>query len=167
MVMPVSMGIVSPIAGWLADRFGARGISLIGLAICVAGCLSISSLGVEVGLLGTVLRLLPIGVGMGFFQSPNNSAIMGAVPRNRLGIASGLMTLSRSLGHTTGIPLAGTAFTAWVLAAAAVPGLKDVAKASPQALVVGLSGVYRTAALLIIVSSVLAIVALYLDRRRR
>jgi len=166
MVVPVSMGIFAPVAGRLADRFGARGISIIGLAFCVAGCLCISSLDREVDLLGTVLRLIPIGVGMGFFQSPNNSAIMGAVSHNRLGIASGLMTLSRSLGHASGIPLAGTAFTAWVLAKTAVPGLEDVAKASPEALVAGLSGLYNTAALVIMISSILAITALYLDRRR-
>ena len=167
MVVPVSMGIFSPVAGRLADRFGVRGISLIGLGFCVAGCLCISSLDTEVGLAGTILRLIPIGVGMGLFQSPNNSAIMGAVSYKRLGIASGLMTLSRSLGHASGIPLAGVAFTAWVLAKAAVPGLKDVAKAPPEALVAGLSGLYKTAALVIAVSSILAAAALYLDHRRR
>ena len=167
MVVPVSMGIFAPVAGRLADRFGARGISLIGLGVCVAGCLCISSLDAQVDLVGTILRLIPIGVGMGLFQSPNNSAIMGAVSYKRLGIASGLMTLSRTLGHASGIPLAGAAFTAWVLAKAAMPGLKDVAKAPPEALVAGLSGLYKTAALVIAVSSVLAVAAFYLDRRRR
>jgi len=38
---------------------------------------------------------------------------------------------------------AGVAFTAWVPAKAAVPGLEDVAKASPEALVAGLSGLYK------------------------
>jgi len=165
-VVPVSMGISAPVAGWLADRFGARGISLIGLGLCVAGCLTISSLGREVGFWGTAFRLLPLGMGMGFFQSPNNSAIMGAVPRKRLGIASGLMTLSRTLGHTAGIPLAGTAFTAWVLAAAATPGLDDVAKAPPEALVTGIANVYQAAAVVIGASTVLAVTTLYLARRR-
>ena len=44
---------------------------------------------------------------MGLFQSPNNSAIMGSAPRNRLGIASGMMALTRTLGQTTGIALTG------------------------------------------------------------
>ena len=166
MVVPVVMGIFAPIAGRLADRFGARGISLIGLALCILGCLCISTLDEKVDLLGTVFRLIPIGMGMGFFQSPNNSAIMGAVSRGRLGIASGLMTLSRSLGHATGIPVAGTAFTAWVLAAASTPGLEDVTRASSEALVAGLSGLYKTAAVVILASSILAIIALYVDRRR-
>lgn len=167
MILPVSMGLCAPIAGSLADRFGARGVSLVGLLVCIAGCLSISSLDQHVGTLGTALRLVPLGAGMGLFQSPNNSAIMGAVPQNRIGLASGLMTLSRTLGHTTGIPLAGTAFTAWVLGAAEVPGLTDVTQAPPHALVSGLSGVYRTAAAVIAAATALAVVALLLDNRRR
>ena len=167
MVVPVSMGLTSPLSGWMADRFGARGVSLAGLLVCVAGCLCIADLGRDVGLTGTILRLMPIGVGMGLFQSPNNSAIMGAVPRERLGLASGLMTLSRTLGHTTGIPLAGAAFTCWVLASSGSPGLTDVAKAPPDALVQGLSNVYSTAALIITAATLLACVAVVLDRRNR
>lgn len=165
MVVPVSMGVVSPLAGAVADWIGARGVSLFGLIVCVAGCLSISSLDRSTDLAGIVLRLIPIGVGMGTFQSPNNSAIMGAVPRHRLGLASGLMTLSRTLGHTTGIPLAGAAFASWVLAVSA-PGVKDVAEACPSALVAGLSNVYRTGAVVIGAATILAVTALYLDSRR-
>ncbi len=166
MILPVSMGLVASLAGLLSDRFGARGVSVVGLLVCIWGCLSVSSLNQDVGALGTALRLVPLGVGMGLFQSPNNSAIMGAVPRHRLGLASGLMTLSRTLGHTTGIPIAGAAFTAWVLRSAATPGLTDVAKAPPPALVSGLSGVYETAAWVIAAATLLAGLALYLDQRR-
>jgi MFS family permease len=166
MLVPVSMGVVAPGAGWLADRFGARGITLVGLIVCVAGCLCVASLDGDLDLKGVILRMVPIGVGMGLFQSPNNSAIMGAVPRHRLGLASGLMTLSRTLGHTTGIPLVGTLFTSWTLAVANVPGLKEVINAPPEALVAGLSAVYRGAALIITLATLLAALALYIDHRR-
>jgi hypothetical protein len=33
---------------------------------------------------GYILRFLPLGVGMGLFPSPNNSAIMGSAPKHRL-----------------------------------------------------------------------------------
>src|SRR5690606_15644824 len=49
---------------------------------------------------------------MGLFQSPNNSAIMGAVPRQQLGTASGLMSLSRLLGQASGVALVGTVWAA-------------------------------------------------------
>ena len=41
--------------------------------------------------------------GIGLFQSPNNSAVMGSVSRENLGIASSLLSLTRTLGQTTGI----------------------------------------------------------------
>ena len=45
---------------------------------------------------------------MGIFQSPNNSAIMGTAPRDRLGVVSSMISLTRSLGQTVGIALSGT-----------------------------------------------------------
>jgi MFS family permease len=57
--------------------------------------------------MGYILRFLPVGVGMGIFQSPNNSAVMGAVPRERLGVASGLLSITRTLGQTMGIAVLG------------------------------------------------------------
>ncbi len=56
-------------------------------------------------LLEFALRALPIGIGMGIFQSPNNSAVMGSAPRERLGIVSGMLSISRTLGQMIGISL--------------------------------------------------------------
>lgn len=51
-----------------------------------------------------------MGLAMGLFQSPNNSALMGAAPKNLLGSATGFTQLARNLGTATGISLSGTAF---------------------------------------------------------
>lgn len=108
--VPVVLAILGPLAGSLSDRLGTRPVSLVGLALLVLGYLTSSTLGVGTTPLGYVLRLLPIGLGMGTFQSPNNSAIMGAAPRSRLGVASGMLSLTRTLGQTTGIALMGALF---------------------------------------------------------
>jgi hypothetical protein len=42
---------------------------------------------------------------MGIFQSPNNSAILGAVPRHYLGVASGMLAFTRTLGQVNGVAL--------------------------------------------------------------
>ncbi|MBN1341319.1 MAG: DHA2 family efflux MFS transporter permease subunit [Phycisphaerae bacterium] len=166
MVVPVSMGLVAPAAGSLSDRFGPKLISLIGLIVIVAGCLAVASLRQEVGALGCVARFAPLGIGMGLFQSPNNSAVMGAVSRDRLGLASGLLALSRTLGSMTGIPLCGLIFTSHVAAAANRPDLTRVTTAPPQALVAGLAGTYHIAALIVAGSTLLAAVVLWIARRR-
>ena len=91
----------------LSDRFGSRPITVAGLAMLTVGFLAVSSLDAETTTLGYVLRFLPVGLGVGMFQSPNNSAIMGAAPRDRLGIASGMLAVTRTLGQTTGIAVLG------------------------------------------------------------
>ena len=55
-------------------------------------------------------RLALEGAGMGFFQPPNNSAVMGSLPRDRLGAGSGLLATARNVGMASGIALAGAVF---------------------------------------------------------
>jgi MFS family permease len=167
LVVPVCMGIVSHPAGWCADRFGPRLVSLAGLVLLVLGCLTISGVTLHVSVSEYVLRVLPLGLGLGLFQVPNNSSIMGRSPRNRLGVSSGLVALSRTLGNTSGVPLMGAVFSVYLLAAA--PGLdpENLMAASPQALVAGLDGVFGVAAWLGSSSIVVGLAAWWLERRRR
>jgi len=106
-VVPISMGVIAPVAGSLSDRVGTRPITVAGLFVLLVGYYAISTLTIQTSSLGFILRFLPIGIGMGIFQSPNNSAIMGSAPRERLGIASGLLSITRALGQTAGIAVLG------------------------------------------------------------
>lgn len=167
MVHPIAMGSIAPIAGALSDRFGSRGISLVGLVVIVSGALALSTVHEGLTPLGFGARYVLFGIGMGLFSSPNNSAIMGAVPRNRLGVASGLLALSRTLGNTTGLPLIGAIFTTQTLAYAKfIPG-SDVTSAGTAALIAGIQGTYQIAALFILTSTLIAVAALWLDQRRK
>jgi len=167
MTVPISMGLVAPIAGTMSDRFGSRGISLIGLMVVAGGCLAISTLDKEVGAVGYILRMVPLGMGLGIFQSPNNSAIMGAVPRERLGVASGLLALSRTLGQSTGVPLMGALFITLVFRSGHLAPGGTLNDAPAEALVAGVTGTYRIAALIILASTILAGVALWIEKRRK
>jgi EmrB/QacA subfamily drug resistance transporter len=164
--VPVSMGLVAPVGGALSDRFGSRGISVLGLLVAAGACLLISTLHTAITPLGYVLRVAPLGVGMGLFQSPNNSAIMGAAPRERLGVASGLLALSRTLGQTSGLPLIGAIFAAQVTAFGGLAPGAEVTDASPEALVYGVTTTLRIAAGIILFATALAVVAWWLDRRQ-
>lgn len=167
MVFPVCMGLVAPASGTLSDRFGSRVISLAGLLVVIIGCLTISTLHTDVTVPGYILRLMPWGIGVGMFNSPNNSAIMGAAPREKLGVASGLMALSRTLGQTSGLPLIGALFTTQVLATGALAPGADVTTAPAEALVAGVNDTFRMAALIILAATILAALALWLDERRK
>jgi len=167
MVFPVCMGSVAPIAGALSDRYGSRLISLAGLLFIVAGCCSISTLKSDTNVWGIVLRLIPLGLGMGIFQSPNNSAVMGTAPPERLGVASGLLALTRTLGQTTGLPLMGALFTATLIKTGNLAAGVDITNVPPTALVEGVTGIYQTAAVIILAAIALATLALWIDNRAK
>jgi len=57
-----------------------------------------------------VARLALEGAGMGFFQPPNNSAVMGALPVAKLGSGGGLLATARNVGMVAGVALGGALF---------------------------------------------------------
>jgi EmrB/QacA subfamily drug resistance transporter len=111
---PVMIGLASPLSGWLSDRIGSRPLTVAGLVMLVFAYAMISTLTEHTSTVAYVGKVMWLGLGMGIFQSPNNSAIMGSVPRNRLGVASGLLSLTRTLGQTTGVALIGASWAALV-----------------------------------------------------
>jgi EmrB/QacA subfamily drug resistance transporter len=132
--VPLGIGVVAPISGALSDRVGTRPITVIGLLCMLFGFYAMSTVGLETTTLGFILSFLPVGVGMGIFQSPNNSAVMGSVPRQRLGVASGLLSITRTLGQTMGIAVVGALWASRTLFhhGFAVPGGATGAPAGAQ-----------------------------------
>jgi len=168
MAMPLSMGLISPWAGTLSDHYGPRAISLLGLSCLVCGCLGLGFLDPKMAGLDFVLRVIPMGVGFGLFQASNNSAIMSAAPRESLGVASGLLQLMRTLGQTSGLPLMGALFTGVTqYSMTATENKSDITKASAFALTQGVNGTFRVAAFVILGSTILAAIALWLDSRQQ
>jgi EmrB/QacA subfamily drug resistance transporter len=164
-VVPIVLGVVAPASGILSDRVGTRPITVLGLVVLLVGYLAMSTLSAETSAWGYVLRLLPVGLGMGIFQSPNNSAIMGAVARQRLGIASGLLSLTRTLGQTTGIAMLG-AFWASRVNAFAGEILAEGATAAPVAAqIAGLQQTFLAVAGLVTIALVLSVWGLVQERR--
>jgi EmrB/QacA subfamily drug resistance transporter len=109
--VPVVLVLFAPLGGLLADRFGARAVCTAGACINCLGLASLGTLALDTTPLGVVLRLVPLGIGMGLFQPPNSSAIMGAVPPERLGIASGMISAIKNLGSMSGVAVTSLIFT--------------------------------------------------------
>lgn len=108
---PVVMAIVAPISGTLSDRIGVRLPATLGMLVLTVGLLLLAETSVH-GSLGAIAgSLAVVGLGLGMFASPNNSAIMGAAPRNRQGIAAGVLATARNVGMVLGVGLAGAVFT--------------------------------------------------------
>jgi EmrB/QacA subfamily drug resistance transporter len=165
-VPPIIIVLTAPIAGIFSDRYGARIISLIGLLLMAVGCLIISTFDEQLTVISYILGIIPYGLGVGMFQSPNNSAIMGAAPKESLGIASGLLSLSRILGQTIGVPLVGAIFSFVTITTANLNETLDVTNAPIEALVLGTKITFIMVSVLLLVSTILAVCLWWLEKRK-
>lgn len=116
-VSPLAIAVVAPLSGALSDRLGSRLLTTIGLVLSATGFMLLTGITDHTTTLEYILRFLPIGIGMGIFQSPNNSAVMGSAPKERLGVASGLLSLTRVIGQMMGIAVLGAVYNSVVLKA--------------------------------------------------
>ncbi len=166
-VLPVSMGITAPLAGSLSDRMGTRLLTVIGLSIAATGYAAISTLDEATTTIGYLVRFIPLGVGMGFFQSPNNSAIMGSAPKNRLGVASGLLAITRTLGQTSGISIFGALWASRILQYAGPDMIGDVTAAPTAVQVSALRDVLLVFCAIIIIALCLSVFAYITEARNK
>ena len=135
---PLVMAFAAPISGSLSDRIGSRTLSTLGMAILAVGLLLLSQLGPDSPLSSVTLALAVVGLGTGAFVSPNTSALMGAAPKHRQGIAAGVLATARNAGMVLGVGLAGAVVTT-ILA-------QGQASGSTRALFDGVSAAFLMAA---------------------
>lgn len=105
--LPVAALLIAPLAGRLGDAFGARPLTVLGMALTAVGLWVLSGVGIAPHPLHLIGSMLMIGAGQGLFAVPNASALLSLVPREQLGIASGLQGTARHLGIATGAALMG------------------------------------------------------------
>ena len=114
--LPVTLALVAPVAGALADRIGSRVPCVLGMLLAAAGLFALSGLGPDASSLRIASALVMIGAGQGLFQPANNSALLGASPFHRRGVASGILATGRVVGQSLSIALSGAILHAFATA---------------------------------------------------
>ena len=107
---PLTVAVVAPFAGRLADRYPAGLLGGIGLSAFAVGLALLALLPAHPSIGDIVWRMAICGFGFGFFNSPNNRAMIVSAPRDRTGGASGMLATARLLGQTTGAALVALVF---------------------------------------------------------
>jgi len=103
---PLIIVFIAPLAGRLNEKINPSTLSSYGMAILSLGLLSMYSLPFESGNLPIVSCLMLCGIGFGFFQTPNNFLLLTSGPKERGASASGMMSMARLIGTTTGAAIA-------------------------------------------------------------
>jgi drug resistance transporter, EmrB/QacA subfamily len=101
----ISMMLVSPISGYLCDKYGARILSSVGLLISAVGLFGMMFITERTSITELTIYMLIMGFGSGMFFSPNTSAIMSIVPANKRGIAAGIRTMANNAGSVLSIAI--------------------------------------------------------------
>ena len=96
---PIIMIICSPIAGSLSDRIEPGVIASIGMALTTLALVLLTFLGSGSSLFFIMGSLIVLGMGFGFFSSPNTNAIMSSVEKRLYGVASGVLGTMRLTGQ--------------------------------------------------------------------
>jgi EmrB/QacA subfamily drug resistance transporter len=108
--MPLSLALVAPVSGLLADRFGSRWLASGGLAIACLGLIAVAQLDAQSSDWDIIWPLVLTGAGQGLFMTPNARALMNAAPASEQGESSGLLATGRVLGQSLSVALTGAIF---------------------------------------------------------
>lgn len=149
---PLTIGVIAPMAGALSDRIGVRKLTVAGLCIVLVSFFGFQALTETTAWWQFVLIVVPLGIGMGTFQSPNNSAIMGSMPREYAGVGAGLLSITRLLGQVTGVAVLGSLWASRVASIAGQQYAGDASAAPGPAQVAALRDVFAWGVLVLIVA---------------
>lgn len=104
----VPLGIFSALSFWYVPKFGLRLVLFVGTLTMAVGFLCMRTLDLHSTFLELAWPTLILSTGIGFCTAPTTSAIMGAVPDEKQGVASAVNDTSREMGGALGIAVAGS-----------------------------------------------------------
>jgi MFS family permease len=127
-LLPLTLGmlVAGPLSGYLSDRFGSRRLASAGLVVFTVSLVGLLAIPVSFSYGPFALLITLNGIGGGMFAAPNTSSIMGSVPANQRGEASGMRATFMN---------SGTALSIGVFFSLMIAGLS---RHLPQALASGL-----------------------------
>jgi len=103
---PLVQAVASPLAGRLSDRVSPGLLASTGMAVTVIGLAMLAFLDQNTPMAWIFTALALLGLGFGLFSSPNTNAIMGAVEKKDLGLASATVSTMRMVGQMLSMGLA-------------------------------------------------------------
>ncbi len=111
---PLLMAFCAPIAGRLADAYSPAPIATTGMALCTVAMACATFIDASSSMFLIFAVLIIMGLGFGFFSTPNTTAIMASVEKKEYGMASSMIATMRTIGMLTAMTLV-TVLLSWFL----------------------------------------------------
>lgn len=106
------MVFVSPFSGRLIGRFGARRLTTTGMLCGTLGLLILTRITADSSYALLLVGYLLFGIALGLVYAPMSTAAMAAMPRQKAGIASGVLAMDRVLAGAVALAATGAVFHA-------------------------------------------------------
>jgi len=103
--MSLASMVISAIAGGMSNKYGSRWFVTAGMGILALSFYLYGSLNAASTEWSVVWRLILTGVGIGLSVAPVMGASIRNVPEEKIGIASGIMNMSRAIGSVLGVAI--------------------------------------------------------------
>jgi EmrB/QacA subfamily drug resistance transporter len=111
---PVTMTILSPIAGRMSDRIQPGILASIGMGLNALSLFFLAFINPATSLNMIIIYLLILGIGFALFSSPNTNAVMSSVEKKYYGIASGTLATMRLLGQMSSMGIVMLIFSLFI-----------------------------------------------------
>src|SRR5690606_34752009 len=108
----IGVAVMAPLSAYLSNRFPVAILCAIGAGIMVMGMTTLLGIDAKNAYGLVLVTMLLSGIGFGFFQTPNNRALLAGVPRHRSSAAGGMQATTRVFGQSFGTALVALVFGA-------------------------------------------------------
>lgn len=109
-VWPIGSGTMAMLAARLSERYSVSVLAGIGTCLMAVAMFVLAVLPADISKVMLVIPVTLIGVGFGFFQMPNNKAMLSAAPRERSGAAGGAQATTRVFSQSVGAAIVALSF---------------------------------------------------------
>lgn len=106
----IGAAVMAPASAYMSARYPVAILCAMGALSMITGLGGVLLAPQDVGSGWLVPFMFLAGVGFGFFQTPNNRAMLGSIPRHRSGAAGGMQATTRVFGQGVGTAFVGVAF---------------------------------------------------------
>ncbi len=110
-IFPIMMFVFAPLSGRLSDKIGFQQLTVVGLLVLMVGMYFLSELTVDSTQNYIILSFILLGMGVGIFNTPNSSALMGSVTEEHRAVTSSILGTTRNIGMSVGVAFSTALFT--------------------------------------------------------
>lgn len=164
--LSVTMLIVSPIGGYLADRMGTVKPAVMGVLVFILANAWLATFDAHTPVWAIIVALALQGAASGLFSSPNNTEIFSRADRSLVGVVGGLIASERNFGRSLGVTAAALSLATGIsLVSDGKLGGGELGRVPQRIFIAGFDGAFWVDTVIGILCLILVVVPAYIDRK--